>query len=257
MPKLTLQFEGTALKEYVVESGVVTIGRLPDNAVIIDNPAVSGHHARVFREGDRVILEDLKSTNGTFVNGRPVARQVLYHGDEVLVGKHHLVYDQTAGDQMTASGPMIQGLGDTVYLDTKQHRALRATLEATRADAAQSVNARPVTARAQAAPRRVAVLRVIDGRADQAEYELEAHTSIIGRSDTALVRLRGWFKPSVAVAIARSGDEYVATLLGGKTLINDEPLTARHHLQEGDILNVSGLTLEFGWKHGVRAESAA
>jgi hypothetical protein len=71
------------------------------------------------------------------------------------------------------------------------------------------------------------------------------------------VRLRGWFKPSMALAIARSNDGYVATLLGGKTLINNEPLTKRQALQEGDVINVSGLTLEFHWKDTEQSESAA
>jgi pSer/pThr/pTyr-binding forkhead associated (FHA) protein len=254
MSKLTLQYEGIVLKDYALGSGV-TIGRLPDNAMIIDNPAVSGHHARVLLEGQQVILEDLRSTNGTFVNGRPITRHVLQHGDEVLVGKHSIVFDQNAVEPPVAGAP-LESLGDTVYLDTKQHRALRATLESARADAAKSVNARPATPVATA-PRRVGVLRVIAGRSEQDHYDLGAHTSLIGRSDTALVRLRGWFKPSVAVAIARSGNSYVATPLGGKTLINDERLEGRRILQDGDMLNVSGLILEFCWKDDVRAESAA
>ena len=90
-----------------------------------------------------MILEDLRSTNGTFVNGRPITRHVLQHGDEVLVGKHSLVFDQNAASAQPVAGAPLQGLGDTVYLDTKQHRALRATLESARADAAKSVNARP------------------------------------------------------------------------------------------------------------------
>jgi hypothetical protein len=255
MSKLTLQYEGIVLKEYAIGPGV-TIGRLPDNAVIIDNPAVSGHHARVIAEGHQVILEDLRSTNGTFVNGRPITRHALQHRDEVLVGKHSLVFDQNAVEPQPVAGAPLESLGDTVYLDTKQHRALRATLESARADAAKSVNARPVTP-VVAAPRRVGVLRVVAGRAEHDEYDLGAHTSLIGRSDTALVRLRGWFKPSVAVAIARSGNGYVATPLGGKTLVNDERLEGRRILQDGDMLNVSGLILQFGWKDGVPAESAA
>jgi hypothetical protein len=253
MSKLTLQYEGIVLKDYPLGEGV-TIGRLPDNAVIIDNPAVSGHHARVFLEGARAVLEDLRSTNGTFVNGRPVTRHVLQHGDEVLVGKHSLVFDQAAAEPQPVSGAPMEGLGDTVYLDTKQHRALRATLESARAEAAKSVNPRPVSA---AAPRRVGVLRVVAGRSEQDEYALDGHTSIIGRSDAALVRLRGWFKPSVAVAIARSGNGYVATALGGKPLINQERLDGRRDLQDGDMLSVSGLVLEFRWKDGLLAESAA
>jgi hypothetical protein len=217
---------------------------------------VSGHHARVFQEGNRVVLEDLRSTNGTFVNGRPITRHVLQHGDEVLVGKHSIVFDHNAVEPQPVAGPPLESLGDTVYLDTKQHRALRATLESARADAAKSVNARPAPPVATA-PRRVGVLRVIAGRSEQDQYDLGAHTSLIGRSDTALVRLRGWFKPSVAVAIARSGNSYVATPLGGKTLINEERLEGRRVLQDGDMLNVSGLILEFCWKEGMQAESAA
>jgi pSer/pThr/pTyr-binding forkhead associated (FHA) protein len=101
------------------------------------------------------------------------------------------------------------------------------------------------------------VLRVVSGRAEQDEYDLGAHTSLIGRSDTALVRLRGWFKPSVAVAIARSGNTYIATALGGKPLVNDQRLDGRHDLQDGDVISVSGLVLEFRWKDAERAESAA
>src|SRR5262245_43350763 len=233
MSKFTLQYEGIALKDYAV-GPAVPIGRLPVNVVLIDNPAVSGRHARVFYEGSRVILEDLRSTNGTFVNGHPITRHVLQHGDEVLVGKHQLVFDQNAAENAVPGVTPMQGLGDTVYLDTKQHRELRATLESARADAAKPVNARPAAA-TPVMSRRVGVLRGIAGTAEQEEYRLDGHTSIIGKSSTALVRLRGWFKPSVAVAIAKSGPGYVATPMGGSPLINQSPLSGRHSLQEGDM----------------------
>jgi pSer/pThr/pTyr-binding forkhead associated (FHA) protein len=249
MPKLTLQFEGRLLKEYSVGVGL-TIGRLPDNAVIIDNPAVSGHHARVFSESGAVILEDLNSTNGTFVNGQHTTRRVLRSGDVMLVGKHQLVFENTM--EWSAPPPALPSLGDTVYLDTKQHRTLRASLEDARAEAV----ARQAQAKA-AAPRRIGVLQVIAGRAEQAEYDLDAHTTIIGKSDSALVRLHGWFKPAVALAIARSNDGYIATLMGGRTTINNEPLEKRQALHDGDVLNVNGLVLEFRWKDGVATESAA
>ena len=90
MPKLTLQFEGRLLKEYSVGVGL-TIGRAPDNAVIIDNPAVSGHHARVFSESGAVILEDLNSTNGTFVNGTRVQSAQLSSGDRLQIGRVELI----------------------------------------------------------------------------------------------------------------------------------------------------------------------
>lgn len=252
MATMTLQFEGRVLKEFTVGSNV-TIGRLPDNMVIIDNPAVSGHHARVYREGDQVIVEDLKSTNGTFVNGRHIYRHSLRNGDVMLVGKHTLVFDRMAFAAPLVPEPVMSGLGDTMYLDTKQHRTLLATLRETRAEAEKRAGARPTWA---PAPERVGVLRVVSGRAEQSEYDLQAHTSIIGKSATALVKLRGWFKPDVAVAIARNADGYVATALGGRTRVNDRPLNGRHHLKEGDVLQVSGLTLEFGYKAAGSVENA-
>jgi pSer/pThr/pTyr-binding forkhead associated (FHA) protein len=249
MPKLTLQFEGRLLKEYSVGVGL-TIGRSPDNALIIDNPAVSGHHARVFSESGAVILEDLNSTNGTFVNGQHTTRRVLRSGDVLQIGKHQLVFDNTQ-EWAAAAPPQLPALGDTVYLDTKQHRALMSSLEDARAQAP----ARP-TQKAPA-PRRVGVLQVIAGRAEQTEYDLDAHTSLIGKAEGSLVRLQGWFKPAVALAIARSSDGYVATLMGGRTTINNEPLEQRRALQDGDVLNVNGLVLEFRWKDAVASESAA
>jgi pSer/pThr/pTyr-binding forkhead associated (FHA) protein len=245
MPKLILQFDGRALKEFVV-GGTVTIGRLPDNTVIIENPAVSGHHARVVRIGDEVILEDLESTNGTFVNDQHVTRHTLQHGDVVLVGKHKLLFDEAVAEEHAGAAPALKNLGDTVYLDTKEHRALLASLRDARAAAEKTATA-PATGRiaAPAAPGRAGVLRVLNGRAERAEYNLEAQTCLIGASDQALVRLEGWFKPKVAVAIARTGSGYVATLLGGRTLVNNQRLSERHQLKDGDILQVSGLTLEF------------
>jgi hypothetical protein len=89
---------------------------------------------------------------------------------------------------------------------------------------------------------------VLSGDTDQSEYLLRAQTSLIGKSEGALVRLKGWFKPKSAVAIARKGDTYTATQLGGKTSINGQPLSGRQDLNEGDVLSVSGLTLEFRLK---------
>jgi pSer/pThr/pTyr-binding forkhead associated (FHA) protein len=245
MPKLILQFEGLVLKEFAV-GPIVTIGRLPDNTIVIENPAVSGHHARVVCEGDAVILEDLESTNGTFINDQHVTRRSLQQGDAVLVGKHKLVFDRTDSTEAATPSPSaLKNLGDTVYLDTRKHRALLATLRDARAAAENPTRPTGVVG-APAVTGTTGVLRVLAGRADRSEYFLDAHTSLIGASDDALVRLHGWFKPKVAVAIARNRAGYIVTLLGGTTRINNVRLGERHHLKEGDILQVSGLTLEFG-----------
>lgn len=257
MPKLILKFDDRVLDESAIGPRGVKIGRLPDNTLVIDNPAVSGHHARVFREGGAVVLEDLESTNGTFVNERRVRRHTLRHGDVVLVGKHTITFDETAQDEpdeVREAGPAVPDLGGTRVLDTEHHKTLLAKWEqeAQAKSAAPSPPAAPLEPAAKtdraAALAKPGVLRVLAGRADRSEYELAAHTSLIGKSDTAVVRLKGWFKPKAAAAIARKGEGYAATPLSGKLQINGQTVSGRRDLKDGDVLQVSGLTLEFRLK---------
>lgn len=239
MPRLILQFDNRVLKNCTVDR-MATIGRLSDNTIAIDSGAVSGHHACVFRDGERFVVEDLASTNGTFVNGKRVSRHTLQSGDVVRIGNHSLVFDESATGE---SEPVQEGKritsnpGDTVFLDGDKYKSLLAMLK-------QTAGADPGVATA-AAPTDPAVLRVLNGRADRAEYRLEARTTLVGASESALVRLRGWFKPREAVAIARNGEGYVATVLHGTTRINKQRSNGRHKLKDGDVLEVSGLTLEF------------
>jgi len=94
----------------------------------------------------------------------------------------------------------------------------------------------------------VGVLKVIRGNADRSEFNLEAQTSLIGKQQASLIRLKGWFKPKVAIAITRDGHSYVATLLHGNTLINHQRGRGRYPLSDGDLLEVGGLVLEFNFK---------
>ena len=265
MAKIVLRFGEQVLKEYELGAHALKIGRLPDNTVVIDNPAVSSHHARIVHENGKFVVEDLKSTNGTYINEQRVHRQVLENGDTVLVGKHKLVYDASDGETVADAGGAAANEeapskleGGTVFLDTKQQRALLAKmgidLGTTPGGPATVQEGGPATmkdtrpAARPAAPPRVGMLRVLAGRSDQSEYVLNQATSIIGSADTAAVKLKGWFKPKSAVAIARKGETYTLTALGGKQTVNNEPLTGRRDLKEGDILVVSGLTLEFRYK---------
>jgi len=249
MPKLILQFEDRVLSECVIGPHGAKIGRLPDNHVVIDNPAVSGHHARVIREGLLCFLEDLESTNGTFVNEKVVTRHRLRSGDVVLIGKHMLLFDGRASEEPVEYTDVesTPELGGTMVLDTKPQRELLAKIESealAKAASAAAAAAPP----APPPPPRVATLRVLSGRTDQAEYTLEAHTSIVGKSNGAVVRLKGWFKPKVALAIARKDGSYAATPMDGKATVNGETLSARRELKEGDRIKVSGVTLQFELK---------
>jgi pSer/pThr/pTyr-binding forkhead associated (FHA) protein len=92
MAKLVLSHGGALIGEYPLQKKVVTIGRKQGNDVRIDNLAVSSQHARVILAGHVYVLEDLGSTNGTFVNTKKVKRKALVNGDQITVGKHSLKF---------------------------------------------------------------------------------------------------------------------------------------------------------------------
>src|SRR6202167_161623 len=95
MAKLILKFENAVLQEMPAGSKEVSIGRSPENVLVIDNPAVSHYHARVFNEEGRLMLEDFGSMNGTFVNGQRVKMVTLKPGDSVGIGKHTIVVSES------------------------------------------------------------------------------------------------------------------------------------------------------------------
>ena len=127
MAKLTLMFEEKTVKEVPVGARPVGIGRSPDNDLPVDNLAVSNYHARVYVEGGRLVVEDLDSLNGTFVNDLRVERATLHDGDSIHIGKHHIKVDATGDAPIPydagrkASAPRIN---ETMVLDTKVRREM-------------------------------------------------------------------------------------------------------------------------------------
>ena len=99
MARLILSLDGQVLAEYNMSKERYTIGRLPDNDVRIDNPAVSGHHSLIINILNDSFLEDLNSTNGTYVNGKLIKKHALQHGDVITIGHHQLRFsDQQTND---------------------------------------------------------------------------------------------------------------------------------------------------------------
>ena len=123
MAKLILKFEDRVIRELPLDADPVTVGRVPDNVLVIDNPAVSSHHARASRVDDSYVLEDLGSTNGTFIGNRMIGRHRLQAGEEAVIGKHTLVFVDAQTEEPASSLP---DLGGTVFLDTEEHRELLA-----------------------------------------------------------------------------------------------------------------------------------
>jgi len=98
MARLVLHLDGQVLAEYNMSKERYTIGRLPDNDIRIDHGAVSGHHALVINILNDSFLEDLNSTNGTYVNGKIIKKHALQHGDVITVGHHALRFVDSETD---------------------------------------------------------------------------------------------------------------------------------------------------------------
>ena len=123
MPVLTKKFKNKPLEEYQLQKGAsLTIGRREDNDVVIEDPAVSGHHAKIDSLGDRFVLIDLKSKNGSFVNEQLVNSHWLNHRDLITIGGHSLVLNYSEGEQKPDAYP--DEFNDTLVMNSTDHRRM-------------------------------------------------------------------------------------------------------------------------------------
>jgi pSer/pThr/pTyr-binding forkhead associated (FHA) protein len=225
MVRLLLKFNSAVIKEFPFKKGELTIGRKTDNDVVIDNPAVSGHHARVVQQGNDYVLEDLNSTNGTFLRDRKVLKAPLRDKDEIGVAKHIIVF---LNDQEVPAAPSIA--------------------EAFSSDA--TVFVPPSSPRSADAPKAggdlVGALRVVGGESTAAVFGLMGLTSYIGKSAQAQIRLKGFFAPDMAACVARKPEGYILKVLKEKSVkINGKTVADQALLNVGDQIEVGNLKLLF------------
>jgi pSer/pThr/pTyr-binding forkhead associated (FHA) protein len=237
MARLVLKFEAAALKEVPLGTRPVTIGRAPDNDIPIDNLAVSNYHARVYVEAGSLVIEDLNSLNGSFLNDIRVERAMLKDGDTILIGKHHVVVDQSHDAALPldawrkAPAPRVN---ETMVLDTQERRDL---LE----------QAAAAGERSQLSPDRLRVptLTVLRGRTNQNEYLLSGKLTVIGHSKMATVRLRGWFTPEIAAQINKHEDGYYLGRGDRIPKVNGIEISGLTKLNDGDLIEVGRVRLNF------------
>jgi predicted component of type VI protein secretion system len=266
MAELFLKFEDRVLQELLLSgSALVTIGRQPDNIVRIDNPAVSGHHAKVYSEGDHYVIEDSESFNGTYVNGQRISKRVLKHGDNVTVGKHTIEYRDEVrpiaapyGVDAAAGGPLPKPpqLDRTVMLDTAKAKEMLAQAAAVGSPAVGPVVVRrvsivpsqPPAASTPAVHPTIGSLTIVKGRTDHQQYVLTSKLTVIGRSKMAGIRLKRWFAPRVAASIYRAEDGYFIAASGNnvKVKVNEAVVEGgQKQLESGDLIEVAGIEAVF------------
>jgi FHA domain len=237
MPKLSLMFDNKIVKEVSVGTRPVTIGRSPDNDLPVDNLAVSNHHAKVYYEAGRMVVEDLASLNGTFVNDLRVERATLHDGDNIHIGKHRIKVD-ASGDAPVpwdsgrkAAAPRID---ETMVLDTKERRQML-----------QQAAAMGESMQFAGTRMKVPTLVILNGHTDQKEYVLTNKLTVIGKSAMATVRLKGWFKPQMAAQINQRDDGFYLGPGDKVPKVNGMSISGPVRLNNGDLIEISGVRLNF------------
>jgi len=237
MAKLVLKFEDKELKEWPLGAGPVTVGRAPDNSIQIDNLAVSDHHARISSDDGRLVVEDLDSLNGTFLNHSRVKREWLRSGDSIGIGKHLILVD------------MEHDVAPS--LDSGPRRATPKVAETVMMGSSQGVIQGQEWAHSSAAPSdraRVPSLIVLKGKTNQKDYLIAGKFIVIGKSPMATVKLRGWFAPQAAAQISKRADGYYLGISQRVPKVNGRVISGPTRLTEGDLIEVAGVSLKFMYR---------
>ncbi len=231
MARLILSLDGQVLAEYNMNKERYTVGRLPDNDIRIDNPAVSGHHSLIINILNDSFLEDLNSTNGTYVNGKLIKKHALQHGDVITVGHHQLRFvDSQSGETEPDE------FEKTMVITPGSAMAAQAAQRAS--DVGQ-----PRRPGADAAPAPVALmkakLQVLSGAFAGRELELNKALTTLGR-------------PGVQVAaITRRADGYFIVHVDGGAegtfpLVNGVAIGQHaRRLEDNDVIQLAGVKMGF------------
>lgn len=233
MPKLLLKFNAAVIKEIAMEKESISIGRKPDNDIVIDNPAISGHHCKLTMEGGGYYVEDLESTNGTFVNEKRIKKSGLHHNDVVGLAKHAVVFLNEA--ELAADAAPAPASDATMVLTPQKQAELVA---------ASSAAAKPAGAE------KSAWLRVIKGAVDTGEYELKGMSTYIGKSDRVQVQIKGsglfGSAPEVAASVHRKPEGYMlVAVTEGYPVVNGAKVAGSVVLKEGDMIDCGSTTMIF------------
>lgn len=219
--KLVLSLNGAVLGEFALEKERTTIGRKPYNDIQVDNLAVSGAHAAILTILNDSFIEDLDSTNGTFVNGKLIKKHALRVGDIVAIGKHELRYlNDTASDDQDFEKTMVIRPG-----------------MASHAVAAAKAKAQQQADQALGTPRRAPLgkIQVLSGPGTGKELELHKPLITLGRPGI-----------QVAVITRRPQGYFITHVEGPHPIVNGQSIGGNAHLlAEHDVIELAGAKIEF------------
>ncbi|MGE5450417.1 MAG: FHA domain-containing protein [Acidobacteriota bacterium] len=245
MGKLVVSLDGVVIKEVQVSKDKTTLGRRPYNDIVIDNLAVSGEHAVLQLVGSDLFIEDLNSTNGTYINGKAVKKQLLNHNDTVEIGKYKIKFLADDGNDYEKTMIMRPGSMQSSPLMGNHHSGV-ATAGPSTSPGVLSGHTAPTFGNTLTgglasgfgglAPQQPASIKVLNGAAAGREVALTKVVTTVG-------------KPGVQVAsiTKRPGGYVFAHVEGGArptvngAAVGNEPV----HLKSGDVIELAGTQMQF------------
>ncbi len=221
MGKLVVSLDGVVIKEVQITKDKTTLGRRPYNDIVIDNLAVSGEHAVLQMVGADVFIEDLNSTNGTYINGKAIKKQLLTNNDTVEIGKYKIKFIVEEGTDYEKTMIMKPG--------TRPPMSAPAAYQPNVGFGASDFS--PMGAAAGAAS-----IKVLNGAAAGREVVLTKVVTTVG-------------KPGVQVAsITKRPGGYVLAHVEGalQPTVNGSSLVGETvQLKNGDVIELAGTQMQF------------
>jgi pSer/pThr/pTyr-binding forkhead associated (FHA) protein len=206
MSKLVVSLDNVIIKDVLISKDRTTLGRRPYNDIVIDNLAVSGEHAVLLAVGEDVFIEDLNSTNGTYINGKAIKKQLLSHNDTVEIGKYRIKF-------------LSEDVGD--YEKTM---VLRPGAFAPHVPAQPAVSTLPAS------------IKVLNGGAAGREVLLTKVVTTVGKPGTQVASITK--RPTGYVLSHVEG--------ANRPSVNGDGLVAEvHALKNGDIIELAGTQMQF------------
>lgn len=222
MAKIQLSLEGKLLAEYALDKERMVLGRRSRCDMHIDNMAISGEHAAIVTIGNDSFLEDLDSTNGTKVNGKPIKKYVLQHQDVIELGKYQLTY-------VNENQPSLESALTQVPL-----RKMEALMQSSRPTAAASKMDTEATQ--PIAPMKFGRLKMLDGEDAGKVVSLNRALLTLGESGKQLA------------VVTRRPQGYFLTHVEGEhpPVVNHSPIGLQaYQLQDQDTIEVAGASMLF------------
>ena len=256
MPELTLNFKNKSVGKYQLQKGEsLTIGRRDDNDVVIDDPAVSGHHAKIDALGDRFVLIDLKSKNGSFVNEQLIDSHWLKDGDVVTIGGHSLVLDfaeeELRRTQKREDFDETQVMSSTnhrrMMARSKPHKSISAVKFWDKSHSSGSVRGiEPHAAEPRSQTQEASgVLTYLAGGSGQ--VNLTRKITTIGKDPTSDIVVKGMLVDPTTATIKKEPNGCYLSYISGltKPKVNEKPVTETILLHDLDIIEIGSVKLQF------------